>query len=154
MSNNSICGLVDLFADGELSPEQADTFRHHLASCGSCGQRLLDHNRLVAVLSAQQSPPIEDKLMDTADAIVNLINSYEQQAIFALIHDGVTFSQIKLWRTVDPMEQGIMVNGTNVCTITVTWPSLQDLIFKPAVAIVQMKFLEPYLHLNARVSKH
>lgn len=147
---DALCSLIDLFSDGELSPEQASIFREHLRTCNTCADKLLENNKLRARLSSIHKPSAEDRLTDAVDVIVDTINSYEQQAIFALLHDGVTYSRMKLYRTLEPMEQGVIVDGNVACTISVRWPSFQDMLYKgkPVMAVVELHFYEPYLHLN------
>jgi anti-sigma factor RsiW len=46
----SICLLLGLFADGELSDEEAERFRDHLAECQSCKEALIEHFELCGLL--------------------------------------------------------------------------------------------------------
>jgi anti-sigma factor RsiW len=46
---SELCAKVDPFADGELSPEEAEAFRDHLAECATCQAELLEILQLQAL---------------------------------------------------------------------------------------------------------
>ncbi|QRK09345.1 zf-HC2 domain-containing protein [Archangium violaceum] len=56
---NRPCNKLPLFLDGELSPEEAESFRYHLASCTSCEAALHEglQLELLTLRAFDQEPP-------------------------------------------------------------------------------------------------
>jgi hypothetical protein len=144
--------LLQAFADGELDHHQNKIIADHLMACNWCQNKL--HNYILFSAKMRQLNPqtIEDKLGDAIDDLITTITSLEQQGIFALLTDGVTFSRIKLYRKIEPMEQGALVDDKVAFSVSLQWPTLQEMLYKskPTMVVVELLFFEPFEHLNIR----
>lgn len=90
---------------------------------------------------------------DFLESLIYTIMSLEQQAIFKLLNEGVQFSQLLLYRRLEPTQEfGVLVDGKIACAITVSWSNTPLSVLytsaPPMNVLVEMKFHEPYLHLN------
>jgi len=145
--NNDKCDLISIFADGYLNEHQADIIRHHIGQCEQCARDLHMYSQLS--VNILKPPILQSRLMDACDDIINTVQSMEQQAVFSLLNEGVKFSQMRLFRILEPMEVGIMVDGEVVCSIKLRWPTLADIMFRDESRVdITISFLPPYAHLN------
>jgi hypothetical protein len=143
---------IALFADGELCTHSADIIRAHLDNCEGCRDALVKYNTITARLSTMAVPAVQQLLGESVDHMVHLIVGMEQQAVFALYSSGVSFTDMHLYRIIDPMEQGIIINGEKAAAITMKWPTFPEMIYtdSPIAVMLELKFFPPYEHLNKR----
>lgn len=141
------CDIISLFVDGCLNEHQADIIRHHLGQCETCEKELQKHSELF--MRILKPPILQSRLAEAVDDLLNTIQTVEHQAIFEFLNLGVTFSQMRLYRILSPMETGIMVDGEIACTIKVKWPELPDIMYRNSPAIdIKVTYLPPFEHLK------
>jgi hypothetical protein len=124
------CEQVGAFADGELSPAEADAFREHLAGCASCQADLRDLMMLKAVeparAAAQAPAPVISlawyrkartwvagtTLLAAAAAVVLIVRAGSQppvllaQASTRAVEERISYGPADRWRPYDVMRGG------------------------------------------------
>jgi hypothetical protein len=124
------CDQVGAFADGELSPAEAEAFREHLAGCASCQADLRDLMMLKAVepagAAAQAPAPVISlawyrkartwvagtTLLAAAAAIVLIVRAGSQppvllaQASTRAVEERISYGPADRWRPYDVMRGG------------------------------------------------
>lgn len=83
------------------------------------------------------------------DLLANMV-SLEQNAIFLLLMWGERFSKMTLYRRMDCIECGVLIEGKPACSIKLVWPDGESGGARWIAKLV-LEFYPPYQELNKAI---